>query len=466
LDTPPIALWHAPRGGGKSFDSGIDSHAHSRFNERYGTRILGGSLAQSEQIHEALRDVVLHGRGPMGTDRASIRRLTKRAALYHNGSNVSILAAATTSVMGPHVPSLKIDEVDEVKEDIFDKAMGMGMEIRGQKTSVLMTSTWHRVAGPMASLMELGRNGKIPFPVSTYCVFEVLERCPEERSGPNLERCPDCAIYTWCHAGRDAAPGRLPKAKRSNGHYTIDTLCQKAAIVSPRVFESNYLCLEPRAAGVWFTTWDKATHVRLTAEYDPRFDVHNAIDPGVETGAVWFQKRPNKRGTYDVNVFADYYGYDRGAETNGIRIKERSTERCEVGMHRMRISHDPAGDAKTAMGGTVRGEFERAGLRGVNGLESWGQRPKQEGLQLVEALLKSADGYVSLTIHPRCTFLIAAFSAYVRDKKNNQWLDMPKDPQHPHEDLIDPLCGGLRSEFPEGRGPEPNLRKVPQRGIY
>ena len=188
----------------------------------------------------------------MGSDRASIRKLGKRAGSTAR-STVSILAASSTAVHGPHVPSLKIDEVDEIAEDIFEAAMGMAMEIRGMRTSVLMTSTYHRVAGPMSRLMVLGRNGKIPFPVDTYCVFEVLERCPEERSGPHLERCPECPIMQWCHADRDVSPGGLPKAKRSNGHYTIDTLAQKAAIVSPRVFESDYLCLEPRAAGAWFT---------------------------------------------------------------------------------------------------------------------------------------------------------------------------------------------------------------------
>ena len=104
-----------------------------------------------------------------------------------------------------------------------------------------------------------GRSGA--FPVDTYCVFEVLERCPEERSGPNLENCPECPLVPWCHSDRDAHPSGLPKAKRSAGHYTIDSLIQKVKAVSLRVFESDYLCLRPRAAGVWFTMFDEASHV-------------------------------------------------------------------------------------------------------------------------------------------------------------------------------------------------------------
>ena len=87
-------------------------------------------------------------------------------------------------------------------------------------------------------------------------------------------------------------------------------------------------------------------------------------------------------------------------------------------------------------------------------------RPKADGLQLVEALLRSADGTISLRIHPRCKALIAALLSYTRAKRAGQWMDYPEDPLHPHEDVIDPLCGGLKLEFPEGRTPPPNLRSV------
>ena len=72
------------------------------------------------------------------------------------------MAASPTSVRGPHVPSLKLDEIDEIESDIRESAMGMAMEKHGCRSSVLMTSTWHRVAGPMAELMERGRNGAFP----------------------------------------------------------------------------------------------------------------------------------------------------------------------------------------------------------------------------------------------------------------------------------------------------------------
>ena len=77
---------------------------------------------------------------------------------------------------------------------------------------------------------------------------------------------------------------------------------------------------------------------------------------------------------------------------------------------------DPAGDARTAVGPTVRGEYERAGCKGRNGLESWPAGKKVDGLNLVEALLKSADDTINLTIHPRCRHLISAMQSYTRAK--------------------------------------------------
>jgi hypothetical protein len=127
---------------------------------------------------------------------------------------------------------------------------------------------------------------------------------------------------------------------------------------------------------------------------------------------------------------------------------------------------DPAGNASTAVGPTVRGEYERAGVLGRNGLESWPAAKKADGLQLIEAMLQSADTTVSLTIHPRCRRLVTAFQCYARAKLSSQWMDYAEDPQHPHEDLIDPLAGGLKLEFPQGRTPQPELRTVPASRIY
>jgi hypothetical protein len=449
LDPPLLSLWHGPRGSGKSFLSAIETHLSSRFTPRLGTRILGGSLAQSGQIYAGLTEGVRDGAGALGSDYESLLRLGAQKTVYKNGSDVAMLAASPTSVRGPHVARLKLDEVDEIDPDIRDDAMGTCMTIRGVKLSVLMTSTWHRVAGPMADLLERSRRGE--FPSYTFCVFEVLERCPTERSGAQLENCPDCALQKWCHS--DIALTGLPKAKRSNGHYTIDSLVQKVQAVSPRVFESDYLSLRPKVSSTWFTMFEQHKHVTLEAQYDPRYAVHVAVDSGVHCGAVWIQVLPpDGPASHNVRVIADYYREGLSAETNALNIRARTRELCGEKPWKLRVSHDPAGDARTPMGYTVRSEFERARLVSHDGrLESWGSPTKSDNLALVEALLEAADGTVSLHVHPRCSNVIAAFMNYARAVVDNQLMDYARDPQHPYEEMIDPLCGALKMEFPQGR---------------
>lgn len=458
FDRPSVALVLGSRGAGKSFLSALDTHIVSRWSPRHGTRILGGSKAQSEQVYRALREAVYEGRGDIGSDAAAIATLLKTNARYHNGSEVAILAASSTSVRGPHVPSLKLDEVDEIPPSLREAAMGMCMERHGSKASVLMTSTWHRLNGPMSELIDRGEGGE--FPVYRFCAFDVLEHCPEDRSGAHLEKCPQCPLMTYCHGAGDGGP---PLAKRADGHYAIDSLIQKLRSTSTRTFESDYLCRGPRADGLWFPGFGPA-HESFAAEYDPALPVRLAIDSGVFTGAVFFQlaKAQTNSGPVDeVRVFADYLSEGVPAEGNARAILDVSRRLC---LGRIDLATtDPAGGARNPVGPTVIAEYERAGIRP---LRRWPMASVADGLALVDSFASPAEGPPRLRVHPRCVATIRAMSNYRRAKRGGQWQDYPEDPQHPHEDLVDALRGGLRDAFPEGRTIRPTLARVPARQVF
>ena len=459
LDRPPIALVLGPRGGGKSYLSALDTHIRSRSDPGHGTRILGGSRSQSAQIQEALRGLLVGG-----VDAAMIEQITKNGARYRNGSDVAILSASSTSVRGPHVPSLKLDEVDEISGELFEAAFGMCMNRREMSGSVVMTSTWHRVGGPMTGLMERAEAGE--FPLHRFCAFEVLERCPEERSGPNLELCPDCPLISWCHEGRDDDPEGRPKAKRADGHYAIDSLIQKAHATSIRTFESDYLCRGPKADGLWFPGWDESANLDELAEYDPALPAYLAVDPGVFTGAVFFQvgseSVPDGSAPVDVvRVFADHLAENVPAEQNARQLMELARVRCNG---RIEIAWcDPAGGSRTPIGPTVLAEYERGGLRG---LRPWPRAMVADGLALVDSFAQPADGRSRLRLHPRCVRLSQALRNYRRARRGGQWQDYPEDPQHPFEDLVDALRGGLVGLYPEGRRPRSNLARVSARRVF
>ncbi len=470
LKRPSIALILGSRGCGKSFLSALDTHLTSRSDPDHSTRILGGSKAQSVQIYHALREITQRHEGKKGGDSDSIARMKKDGATYVNGSEVEILAASPTSVRGPHVPSLKLDEVDEMDTDIRESAMGMclGRKADPKKkrakvdASVIMTSTCHRVHGPMSKLIEQAEAGS--FPLYTMCVFEVLEKCPEERSGPGpgptYSRCPECPISRYC---LDVADGVQPKAKRSNGHYPIDSLIQKYKTTSVRVFEADYLCKLSSSEAAWFPDFTVEAHVSETAEFIHGLDVHLAVDTGVFTGAVFFQVVPadaNPGSGDSIHVFADYLSEGKSAEANARALRDIATLRCRG--ERLKATTDPAGNSRNAVGPTVLAEYARAGLI----LNPWPLSKVADGLALLDSFVTPSVGSPQLQIHPRCAPLIQAMQCYRRAKRAGQWLDRPDDPQHPYEDLVDALRGGLKAHYPVGRVPKSNLHRVPANKVF
>ena len=201
--------------------------------------------------------------------------------------------------------------------------------------------------------------------------------------------------------------------------------------------------------GIWFDTFDPAVHVRESADYQPGLKTYCAIDSGVWTGAIWFQVRESP--FVRINVFADYLNEGRTAEANARAIKARSAEYRRIA----RYFTDPAGGARNPVGPTVIAEYERVGLAP---LDRWPMRPVSDSLAFVQAVLGGDGNPPEMTIHPRCINLIGALASYMRAKRNGQLVDYPEDPQHPAEESIDALRGGLGAVFPEARAPSPKLR--------
>jgi hypothetical protein len=383
FNRPAQALVLGPRGGGKSFLSAVLTHLGSRFQPGLGTCILGGSRAQAMQAYEALATAVVDGRGHGGSDAAALARFGKAEARYRNSSRVAILTASRTAVRGPHVPTLRLDEVDEIPTDLREAAYGMAMARGGVPASVIMTSTWHRVGGPTADLISLGLAGA--FPIYASCAFDVLDRCPESRSGPcvggeaGYERCPDCPLKPWCHAERDRNGG-APLAKRADGHYAIHSLIQKARGLSRGVFEADYTCTGPRADGVWFKDFNPTRNV------SPRRPTTRPWPPPSPSTAgcsppPWPSRCGLPRGRPLVTVFLDYLAAGCTAEANARAILAALKDRHGLGR---KVSADPAGGARNPVGPTVLAEYERAGLR--NKLR-WPTGPAADSLALVESLI-------------------------------------------------------------------------------
>ena len=121
---------------------------------------------------------------------------------------------------------------------------------------------------------------------------------------------------------------------------------------------------------------------------------------------------------------------------------------------------DPASTARTGVGPAAFGEFAR--VFGGSIVGRWPSHRVADGLDQLEVLLDRG----LLLVHPRCETLISAFQNYSRARgPGGAWLDTPADPQHPHEDVMDALRGGVRDRFPDGRIEQGRFRSVRAGGV-
>ena len=214
-------IW-ACRAGSKTFlYGGLDTWYKSCVNARLETKILGGSEGQSLLSYEAIATFWKL------TDLEKeflVRPMLKQSGEWKNGSKVSILTASSKSVRGPHPQILKLDEVDEIDETVYNDALSQPQQKYGYPSSLGQFSTNHQIDGQMdraiaqAVLMDI--------PVYRYCVWEVLESCKDYT-------CSMCQLAPDC-------PGI--HMKEADGYYKIEDFIKKMQTLSRSAIERDWLC--------------------------------------------------------------------------------------------------------------------------------------------------------------------------------------------------------------------------------
>jgi hypothetical protein len=133
--------------------------------------ILGGSLNQSLNIHETMRDAWNSPNAPkrMVQDESStVIRLT-------NGAKIRPLTASQKTVRGPHPPDLLLDEIDEMDEDILNAALGQPMPQKNYAGEIIpahtaMSSTWQYPDKTFAHVYQRFQENDLP--IMTWCYRE------------------------------------------------------------------------------------------------------------------------------------------------------------------------------------------------------------------------------------------------------------------------------------------------------
>lgn len=236
------ALIWACRTGSKTFlFGGLDTWAKSCSKGRYETKILGGSKDQSLLSYEAMRlfrDVTDPSNSRLSRDIMMTR------AEFNNQSKVSILTASRTSVRGPHPQCLKLDEVDEIDNTIYEDALSQPMSKFGHSSSLIMFSTNHNINGQMDLALKNAKDKNIG--IYKYCVFECLESCRDYR-------CSTCPLTSIC-------PGE--QMKGADGYYKITDFIKKLNTLSYSMLSRDWLCIKVGLGDlVYEQEWDEKVHL-------------------------------------------------------------------------------------------------------------------------------------------------------------------------------------------------------------
>ncbi len=163
----PVVIWKASRGfGGKSNLLSTLSAAEA-ISLSAGVNVLGGSGEQSKRVIETL--------GRFWVRPEVSRYVSSKAqhiTRFTNGAKVTALKASQTSVRGPHEPRLRLDEIDEMDQDILDAALGQPMSSNGVLPNTVCSSTHQHPAGTMTEMLRRAEINR--WAVHTWCYRESM----------------------------------------------------------------------------------------------------------------------------------------------------------------------------------------------------------------------------------------------------------------------------------------------------
>ncbi len=235
-ETMDCICW-ANRGGGKTWSGALVTWLDSVFKDNCETKILGGSGEQSLRMYEHIKNFITPDFQYL-VDGEALRTRTRLI----NKSNIQILTASTKSVRGPHPQKLKLDEIDEFEDKIYEASLLIPKSAHGVKASVQIYSTMHKAYGLMNKVIaEAAESG---YRIFKWCVFDVMEKCVGRD-------CDSCELWEDCQG----------RAKNADGFYPIEDAISAKRKVSRETWECEMLCSMPSQGGLIYKEFDLSLHV-------------------------------------------------------------------------------------------------------------------------------------------------------------------------------------------------------------
>jgi hypothetical protein len=382
-------VW-AGRGGGKTLIAAVATLLDCIFKPNCKVRILAGSELQASRMYDYLlgflRGGPACGRGLAkgGFENFLAEPERKNKCTFLNGSDVEVLTQSAASVRGSHIHKLRCDEVELFDRQIFEMAKFVTKSSNGIVGAMETLSTMHQPFGIMHELVSKAASSETP--VFKWCVWEVIERCPPERS------CSRCPLSSDCQG----------RARKANGYLKIDDCLAQMRRSSRSAFESEMLCTRPSLENVVFAEFDPQIHI-APVDYNPALPLYRAIDFGFVNPFVclWIQVD----GSGVVRVIDEYVKSRQTIDVHADEIKNRAPYRED---NVIATFCDPAGVGVN----DVTGTSPVSQLRSMGTKLRYKRSSILEGIELIRRALHSGDGQNNLIISPRCGRLIEAMQCY------------------------------------------------------
>jgi hypothetical protein len=401
-----LVVW-APRGGGKTRLAAAATLLDLLHKQGVAVRILGGSLDQSLRMWEHLLPDLLR----LVPDLLVGKPGAARKVLLTNQSSAAVLTQSQRAVRGLRVQKLRCDEVDLFKPAVWDAAQLVTRSRDGASGAIEALSTMHTPLGLMSQIADHARRTRIP--VIRWCLLEVLERCPTERS------CTGCPLWDDC---------RGVAKQKCDGFVRIDDAIVMMNRVSRETWEAEMLCRRPSTRGCVFPSFDDELHVserQAGCDLESGGELSLAIDFGFAAPFVclWVIAEAGIDGI--TRVIDEYVQPGRTVEEHVEQIQQRPWGEPRY------LACDPAGAARNEQTAASNLQILRS-----HGLAVRRKRSRiNDGIEMIRTALRPATGPPRLFIHPRCVRLIRALQCY-RYAPGGSEVPV-KDGEHDH--LVDAL---------------------------
>lgn len=426
-----MAAW-ANRSGGKtlaaSIIAGID---YLMARTPIKSRVLSGSADQARNLYEYWQ------RWCYGPLRGLLVGDPLRSLTRISGGEFSILTASQSSVRGPKVQRLFRDEIDEIDPELWEASGGMMASTPGIPAATFDLSTWHRVDGPMARLVDNAEAKGIA--LYKWNVWETITTCPPDRHMQG-KGCDGCDFAPACRGkarevhGPDHQVGIAAEAV--NGIAVLDDVIKFQWRQWDRAtWDAEAECKRPSPVGLVYAEFDADTS-RVT-ELPLELEVCRAIDFGWVTFACLWLGYDKRNDTVYV---LDSYESPQGTVRQHADYLNRHARKQIAATY-----VDPAGRNKSDQTGkSAVDELRAAGIVCRYTLAPrW--REVANGVQLVRKYIAPAAGPARLrwldTDNNRRGF-VRAMQSYRNRKVNDIYIDDPAKPQE-----ADHLMDALRYFF-------------------